>query len=97
MPPSGVVELVAPHQQDRAGLDLRLEGVRDRTSCSRVETNDSAAALSKHDLTRPIDCRMPSLSLHRRVICAIGLPVSRKTRIAPSRNSPSNLRLILSA
>ncbi len=29
-----------------------------RTSHSSVEKNDSAAALSKHDPTRPIDCRI---------------------------------------
>jgi hypothetical protein len=33
---------------------------RDSTSCSRVEKNASEAALSKHDPTRPIDCRTPS-------------------------------------
>ena len=33
---------------------------RDRTSCSRVEKNASAAALSKHEPTLPIDCDTPS-------------------------------------
>jgi hypothetical protein len=34
---------------------------RDRASCSRVEKDASEEALSKHDPTRPIDCRTPSL------------------------------------
>jgi hypothetical protein len=33
--------------------------LRDRTSHSNDEKNASAAALSKHDPTRPIDCRIP--------------------------------------
>jgi hypothetical protein len=32
-----------------------------------VEKNDSAAALSKHEPTLPIDCLIPSLSLHSTV------------------------------
>ena len=31
---------------------------RESTSCSSVEKNDSTAALSKHDPTRPMDCAM---------------------------------------
>jgi hypothetical protein len=34
---------------------------RDRTSCSRVEKNASAAALSKHEPTLPIDWDTPSV------------------------------------
>ena len=36
-----------------------LNSWRERTSHSNDEKNASAAALSKHDPTRPIDCRIP--------------------------------------
>jgi hypothetical protein len=42
-------------------LACYLRWCRDRTSCSRVEKNASAAAVSKHEPTLPIDCDTPSL------------------------------------
>jgi len=45
VPPSGVVELVAPEQHHAAGLALVVDVCRDRTSCSRVENSDYATAI----------------------------------------------------
>jgi hypothetical protein len=44
---------------------------------------DPAAALSKHDSTRPIDCLTPSLSLHGRLELLEHPPLSRTLRLAP--------------
>jgi hypothetical protein len=60
VPTLSVVEIVARGRDDGASLGLGSEVVPREPSCSRVEKNASLAALSKHDPTRPIDCRIPS-------------------------------------
>ncbi len=42
------------------GVSRVSKVLRDNTSHSRLEKNDAAAALSKHDPTRPMDWRIPS-------------------------------------
>jgi hypothetical protein len=59
VPTAGVVETLAPGDDSLAAWSRVVKWCRDSTSCSNVENNASAAALSKHDPTPPIDWRTP--------------------------------------
>jgi hypothetical protein len=62
VPAGVVVKAVAPLEHDGLGVSgVCGTRCRESTSHSRVEKNASAAALSKHDPTRPMDWRIPSL------------------------------------
>ena len=63
VPAGVVVEAVAPFEHEAWACRVSRNVCRDSTSHSSEERNASAAALSKQDPTRPIDCRMPSLRL----------------------------------
>ena len=62
VPTAGVVETLAPGDDSLAGLVSGGEVVPGQHLVFNVEKNASAAALSKHDPTRPIDWRTPRRS-----------------------------------
>jgi hypothetical protein len=55
-----VVEAVAPVDTTARAFAVLSNSCRESTSHSRLEKNASAAALSKHEPTRPIDWRISS-------------------------------------
>jgi hypothetical protein len=57
---SAVVEVMDQATTTWRGWAFVVKWCRDKTSCSRVEKKASAAALSKHEPTVPIDCDTPS-------------------------------------
>ncbi len=73
MPSFDVVEVLAPGDDDSAGLGAGAEMMPgDSTSCSRVEKNASEAALSKHDRLCPSTANPEPTAQFREILRGVG-------------------------
>ena len=71
VPSFDVVEVLAPGDDDSAGLGAGVEMMRDSTSCSRVEKNASEAALSTPDPAHRLHNPEPAAQF-REILCRVG-------------------------